>query len=57
MKASLVEVSSSKVSFDKIGFGEVSPGKVSSTEIWLYRRVRRSPLVPDRYSLQEHFDV
>ena len=57
VKASLGEVSSSKVSFDKIGLGEVSPGKVSPTEIWPYLRMRRSPLVPDRYSLQEHLNM
>ena len=57
VKASLGEVSSSEVSFDKIRLGEIGPGKVSPTEIWPYVRVRRSPLIPDRYSLHEHLDV
>ena len=51
MKASLGEVSSSQVSFGKIGLGTVDPSKISPTEIWPYLRMRRSPLIPDRYSL------
>jgi hypothetical protein len=57
VKASLGEISSSQVSFDKIGLGKVDPSKVSPTEIWSYLRMRRTPFIPDRYSLPEHVDV
>ena len=57
VKARLGEISTSKVSFDKIRLGKVGPGKLSPTEIWPYLRMRRPPLVPERYSLQEHLDV